>query len=87
MRPAEISVLVVQIVADTPADHDRDGDVDMEDFGWFQACLSGSNVPQNDPNCADAHLAGHTYVDPTDMSKFRQCLTGPDIPASANCAN
>ncbi|MEP0842594.1 MAG: FG-GAP repeat protein [Phycisphaerae bacterium] len=35
----------------TPGDFDRDGDVDMTDFGLFQRCLSGEGVPA-DPNCA-----------------------------------
>ncbi len=32
------------------ADLDRDGDVDQEDFGIFQRCSSGPDVPA-DPNC------------------------------------
>lgn len=35
-----------------PGDFDRDGDVDMDDFGVFQRCTSGPNVP-GDPNCAN----------------------------------
>jgi len=35
-----------------PGDFDRDGDVDQEDFGIFQRCSSGPNIP-GDPNCAD----------------------------------
>lgn len=34
----------------TPGDFDRDGDVDMTDFGLFQRCLSGDGIPA-DPNC------------------------------------
>jgi len=37
-----------------PGDFDRDGDVDQEDFGRFQACLTGRAVPVTDPNCLDA---------------------------------
>lgn len=33
-----------------PGDLDRDGDVDQTDFGIFQRCQSGPNVPA-DPNC------------------------------------
>ncbi len=35
-----------------PFDHDRDNDVDQEDFGIFQRCLSGPDMPV-DPNCAN----------------------------------
>ena len=34
------------------ADFDKDGDVDMEDFGVFQRCYSGLDKPA-DPNCTD----------------------------------
>ena len=70
-----------------PGDFDLDGDVDLEDFGHFQACLSGSYVPQNDPACAWAKLADHNYVDQADMTRFRRCLSGPEIPADPVCAN
>jgi len=70
-----------------PGDHDRDGDVDMEDFGWFQACLTGPNVPQNNPACLGARLDADTDVDQIDKNKFRQCLSGPGIPGNPNCLN
>ncbi|HSW46467.1 MAG TPA: hypothetical protein VLM89_12940 [Phycisphaerae bacterium] len=70
-----------------PGDFERDGDVDMEDFGRFQACLSGSGVPQNNPACAAARFDVDTDVDQADKTKFLKCLTGPVIPANANCAN
>ena len=46
------SKLVVSIVPPPPipGDFDGDRDVDLEDFGRFQACLSGYLVPQNDPS-------------------------------------
>ena len=33
-------------------DPDGDNDVDLDDFGIFQRCLSGENVAA-DPNCAN----------------------------------
>ncbi len=35
-----------------PGDFDHDGDVDHDDFGVFQRCLSGPNTSA-DPNCAE----------------------------------
>jgi hypothetical protein len=67
-------------------DYDRDGDVDMDDFGHIQACLSGSGVPQNDPACANAKLDADTDVDKLDINVFRGCMRGPGIPPNpTNC--
>jgi hypothetical protein len=70
-----------------PGDFDRDGDVDLEDFGRFQACLTGPGIAQNNSACAKAKIDNDTDVDQTDTSKFRQCLTAPEIPSNHNCAN
>ena len=70
---------------DVPGDMDRDGDVDMEDFGRFQACLSGLNVPQNDPNCVRAQLDSGSDVDRTDTILFINCLSGPHVPGATAC--
>jgi hypothetical protein len=68
------------------SDLDRDGDVDQEDFGLFQACLSGPNIPQNDPACLRAHLDGDADLDVRDLAVFERCLTGPGVPADSHCA-
>jgi murein DD-endopeptidase MepM/ murein hydrolase activator NlpD len=69
-----------------PADFDRDGDVDQEDFGRLQACLSGAGVPQNVPACVNARLDSDEDVDAGDVAIFQRCLSGPDVPANPNCA-
>ena len=58
-------------------DFDHDGDVDQEDFGDFQACLSGPGVPYS-PGCADADFNGDGYVDYDDFNAFQPCVSGPD---------
>lgn len=68
-----------------PGDLDHDLDVDQEDFGLFQACLSGPGVAQNDPACAEARLDLDGDVDASDMFIFQRCLTAPNIPASFDC--
>ena len=68
-------------------DRDSDGDIDLEDFGQFQVCLSGTSIAQNNSACAWAKLKGHTYVDQQDMTRFLGCLTGATIPPSPSCAN
>lgn len=68
-----------------PADFDLDDDVDQEDYGRFQACLSGRGNPQNEPACALARLDADNDVDEDDLDLFRQCHSGPDISADPNC--
>lgn len=70
-----------------PPDHDVDGDVDMQDFGWFQTCMSGSLVapPSFGCRCADFDRQGD--VDQSDFAIFYGCLSGANVPADPNCMN
>jgi hypothetical protein len=67
-------------------DHDMDGDVDLEDFGWFQTCLSSAQYvePPTVP-CKCANLDGDVDVDTADFVIFANCLTGPGMPVNPNC--
>ncbi|MDM8005952.1 MAG: thrombospondin type 3 repeat-containing protein [Phycisphaerae bacterium] len=67
------------------ADYDQDGDVDQTDFGFFQRCMSGTGVPQDDLNCADGRLDYDSDVDAYDVLLFTGCLSGPDVAADPNC--
>ena len=67
-------------------DFDGDGDVDLQDFGYLQGCLTGVSVPVTDPACFDARLDQDTDVDQDDLGYFRNCLSGPSIPATPACA-
>ena len=69
-----------------PGDFDRDGDVDQEDYGRFQACLSGTGVSQDEPACQDAKFDGDIDVDPADAAMFQGCMSGPNVPGNQNCA-
>jgi hypothetical protein len=70
-----------------PGDMDSDGDVDQEDFGAMQNCLTGPFNPQNDSACQKARLDEDSDVDTDDVLIFINCLTGPGIPGNAACAN
>lgn len=68
-----------------PGDFDLDGDVDQEDFGRLQVCLSGPGMAQNEPSCQRMHLDPDSDVDVDDIALFQQCWSGPGTPASADC--
>ncbi len=70
-----------------PADHDMDDDVDLEDFGWFQLCLSGDEVPPTTVPCRCADFDADNDVDALDVATFLGCLDGPEKPANPSCAN
>ncbi len=73
---------VWQFTTATPAsiatDFDRDGDVDMTDFTFFQMCFNGANMPYSQPNCGPADLDHDSDVDMTDFATFRACFNGPN---------
>lgn len=60
-------------------DFDRDDDVDQEDFGHLQVCMSGFAIPQSDPTCGDANLDGDRLGDVSegDLNVFLSHYTGP----------
>ncbi|NLE60023.1 MAG: hypothetical protein GX616_16855 [Planctomycetes bacterium] len=68
-------------------DFDRDGDVDQEDFGLFQACYTSPGVAQEDPDCAKAMLDGDDDVDPADFAIFLNCMAGPGVAYAIDCAD
>lgn len=60
------------------ADIDGDGDVDQEDFGRFQACLTNDPLDfAGDCFCFDRNNNG--MVDDLDYGAFQACATGPTI--------
>lgn len=71
--------LTVTVRLNRLPDFDGDDDVDMEDFGYFQACFSGSDVPYPS-GCELADLDDDNDVDPIDFTYFKPCLAGPNRP-------
>ena len=69
-----------------PVDNDKDGDVDQNDFGRFQRCVTGSGVEQTAPSCFWARLDGDEDVDQDDFGIFQGCISGPGQPADVLCA-
>jgi hypothetical protein len=60
-------------------DFDNDVDVDQEDFGHLQECMTGKGGPQNDPHCQDAKLDDDGDVDVDDFSLFQACISGANV--------
>ncbi len=63
-------------------DYDRDGDVDLADFQWFQACFNGPNRPPGQVECADADRDHDGDVDLADFQQFQACFNGPNRPSA-----
>ncbi len=85
---SDTSAAAILSLEGIPGDFDGDNDVDLADYGVFQACVSGNAVPQNDPACARAHLEGNdSDVDSLDLEKFLACMTAPGIPGNTYCAD
>ncbi|MBI4578163.1 MAG: hypothetical protein HY718_00580 [Planctomycetes bacterium] len=60
-------------------DFDGDTDVDQEDYGHFQQCLSDQGLPYGE-GCADADLDDDGDVDSVDLNLFRTCQGAADQP-------
>lgn len=67
------------------SDFDGDKDVDPDDFGYFQSCMSGPGMPLTNPSCCDADYDGDGDVDLTDFGRFQRCLSGATVPADLAC--
>lgn len=68
-------------------DLDRDGDVDLDDFGRFQACVTGSEIGPPDTGCEKTDFDGDNDVDLSDFGVFQRCISGPDQLAETDCAD
>lgn len=67
------------------ADADADRDVDMDDFGVFQRCFTGTAgslpaVPESGYSCTCFDRDDANGVDATDLAAFEACMTGPAVP-------
>jgi hypothetical protein len=57
-------------------DFDNDGDVDLDDFGLFQVCISGATIPTIS-GCEPMDYDGDGDVDQSDYGAFQVNITGP----------
>jgi hypothetical protein len=82
-----VTLPVTVTVNTVKPDFDGDTDVDQDDFGHLQMCLSGPGVPPGDPDCADADVDDDGDVDVGDFAVFQQCMSGPGVSAARTCAD
>jgi hypothetical protein len=68
-----------QVHVRSVADLDGDDDVDQEDFGVFQACISGSGTGYSS-GCERADLLDDGDVDLQDFDVFQSCMGGANSP-------
>lgn len=68
------------------ADGDEDLDVDQSDFGNWQVCTKGMDVPV-DETCLCFDRDGDRDLDAADLAAFLACLGGPNRPPPASCEN
>ncbi|MCB9866323.1 MAG: hypothetical protein H6816_06770 [Phycisphaerales bacterium] len=64
------------------SDFDRDGDVDLVDFGAYQQCFA-SGVPAGACVCLDRN--GDGAFDAADTDAFTNCLSGPGVVPDPLC--
>jgi hypothetical protein len=77
---------VTLTIGSVEPDFDIDGDVDQEDFGHLQMCLTGAGNPQYDAACQDAKLDEDDDVDEEDLAIFLGCFNGANTPPAPGCA-
>jgi hypothetical protein len=75
----------VAVCNDPFADVDGDGDVDSDDFGEWQRCMTTGGAAY-DPRCGcfDRNSDGEVTFS-GDFTAFEDCVSGPGVPADATC--
>jgi hypothetical protein len=84
-QPAEITLTWAALTQPVVPDFDTDGDVDLEDFGHFQVCLTGPDLGPPTAECLNADLDADCDVDQSDFGLFQRCISGPEHPVEPDC--
>jgi hypothetical protein len=87
-RPASVgeeAALYLVAAGVVAADVDADGDVDQEDYGRFQACLTDAPGMLTAP-CAPLDMNRDAAVDHQDFDRFMACRSAFGVPLDPMCA-
>jgi hypothetical protein len=79
------SIAVTLLVKSVLPDFDNDGDVDMDDHAFLQACYSSSPGLAPPAGCAIAAMDNDVDVDQNDLNIFRACFSGKNVPVINTC--
>lgn len=80
------SAPILVTLASSPADFDRDGDVDDVDATLFEVCNSGPATPYAE-GCNGKDLDADGDVDQSDFGIVQRCFSGAAAPADPDCAD
>ncbi len=83
--PTDIQFNITVTPARVPGDFDGDQDVDQDDFGDFQLCLTELGRYTAPPSCLPGDLNDDSYVDSRDATLFPLCMTAPGVPGNPSC--
>jgi len=84
---SDTETILITVFPGSVGDFDADNDVDQEDFGYFQTCMTGNGNTQNSYECLDTLLDNDDDVDLSDFVIFQGCMSGANIPLDPNCAD
>ena len=84
-HPITMSIRLYGVACNDPfADADGDGDVDGDDFGAYQKCVTGVGGGLL-PGCDCFDTEPDDDVDQDDLGPFEACASGPNVPALTSC--
>lgn len=79
----ELTAEAVELCPSPRFDSDGDHDVDMNDFGAFQLCWTGTATLDCACRCMDAN--GDNAINLIDFAAFQACASRDGVPAPAGC--
>ena len=86
VRISNYATFIDSVLGPAPGDFDNDLDVDHNDFGLFQACMTGPAIGPVSSECEAMDFDNDDDVDGTDFGVFQRCLSGAGVEADRRCS-